>query len=165
MTVLRTERLVLRPARWSDLEPLHQIFTDPQVMRFWSRPPHTELEQTREWLGSMIESPAETSADFIIELEGETIGKAGFYRFPEVGFILAREHWRKGYAHEALSAVLDHVFETRGVDAAVADVDPRNDASLGLLKKLGFVETGRAEKTWEIGGVWADSVYLRLERR
>lgn len=164
MTVLRTERLVLRPARWSDLEPLHRIFADPVVMRFWSRPPHIELEQTRRWLASMLASDPAASADFIVEREGETIGKAGFYRLPELGFILARAHWRQGLAFEALRAILDHVFATRGLEAAEADVDPRNEASLSLLAKLGFVETGRAARTYEIDGVWTDSVYLRLPR-
>jgi ribosomal-protein-alanine N-acetyltransferase len=164
VTVLRTERLVLRPARWDDLEPLHAIFSDPIVMRYWSRPPHATMEQTREWLGSMIDSAPETSADFIVELDGCCIGKAGFFRLPEIGFILAREHWRKGLAHEALAAILDHTFEARGLEAAEADVDPRNEASLGLLKKLGFVETGRAERTYQIAGEWVDSVYLRLAR-
>lgn len=164
MTVLRTERLLLRPARWSDLEPLHRIFTDPEVMRFWSRPPHTEREQTRAWLASMIASDPATSADFIVECKGETIGKAGFFRLPEIGFILARAHWRQGLAHEALRAILDHAFATRELEAAEADVDPRNEASLGLLAKLGFVETGRAKRTYRIAGEWTDSVYLRLTR-
>jgi len=163
--VLQTERLRLRPARWTDLEPLHRIFTDAEVMRFWSRPTHSDRAQTRDWLRSMIESPPGVGADFIVELEGQTIGKAGFFRLPEIGYILAREHWRKGLAYEALSAILDHVFDTRGLEVAEADVDPRNEASLGLLKKLGFVETGRAKRTYELAGEWVDSVYLRLERR
>lgn len=165
VTTLRTERLLLRAARWDDLRPLHAIFTDPVAMRFWSRPPHVTLAQTERWLRSMIEAPPETSADFIVELDGRTIGKAGFFRFPEIGFILGRDHWRRGLAHEALQAVLDHAFVERGLEAAEADVDPRNEASLRLLEKLGFEETARAKRTYAIDGAWTDSVYLRLERR
>jgi ribosomal-protein-alanine N-acetyltransferase len=43
-------------------------------------------------------------------------------------------------------------------------VDPLNAASLGLLRKLGFRETGSATATFFVGGRWADSVYLALHR-
>jgi ribosomal-protein-alanine N-acetyltransferase len=43
-------------------------------------------------------------------------------------------------------------------------VDPNNAAALNLLRKLGFIETGRAEKTFLVGGVWYDSIYLALPR-
>jgi len=164
MTRLTTERLVLRRARADDLEALHGIFTQPIAMRFWSTPPHTDLEQTRRWLRSMIEAPPEQSEDFIVEHAGRTIGKAGFHRLPEIGYILDPACWGRGLAHEALVAVLDHVFATRAIEAAEADVDPRNGASLRLLERLGFTERGRAARTWCVGGVWCDSVYLSLPR-
>jgi RimJ/RimL family protein N-acetyltransferase len=43
-----------------------------------------------------------------------------------------------------------------------ADVDPRNLSSLALLKRNGFVETGRATGTWQIGAELCDSIYLWL---
>ena len=164
MTTLITERLVLRRASLRDLEPLHAIFTQPIAMRFWSRPPHEEIEQTREWLRSMIEAPHEESEDFILEHAGCTIGKAGFHRLPEIGFILHPDYWGRGLAREALSAILSHVFGTRVIEAAEADVDPRNELSLRLLSRLGFEETGRAARTYCVGGEWVDSVYLSLPR-
>lgn len=164
MPTLTTERLVLRPARWADLEPLHRIFTEPMAMRYWSRPTHTDVEETRAWLRSMIEATSVRSADFIVELNGQTIGKAGCFRLPEVGFILHPDHWGRGLATEALGAVIEHVFATHDVEALEADVDPRNHASLRVLTRLGFVETGRAARTYELGGEWVDSVYLSLRR-
>ena len=44
---LRTERLLLRPYRNSDMEAVFAIRSDPEVMRFWSTPPLTEREQAR----------------------------------------------------------------------------------------------------------------------
>ena len=46
----------------------------------------------------------------------------------------------------------------------MADVDPLNSRSLKALHKLGFSETHRATRTFHIGGIWADSVYLSLRR-
>ena len=92
------------------------------------------------------------------------IGKAGCWRLPEVGYILHPAAWGQGYAREALETAIAHVFAHFDVPALIADVDPRNEASLNLLARLGFVETGREERTIEVGGVWCDSVYLSLER-
>jgi RimJ/RimL family protein N-acetyltransferase len=92
------------------------------------------------------------------------IGKAGLYRFPEIGFIFNPDSWGQGFAAEALRPVLQRAFALHGLEMVEADVDPRNEASLKLLAKLGFREIGRREKTWLISGNWCDSVDLRLNR-
>ena len=160
MTTLRTERLLLRKAREEDLSAIHAILSDSRAMRFWSTPPHATLEQSRQWLAGMMAIELAEGEDFVVEHQGVVIGKAGFYRFPEVGFIFHPDHWGKGFAREALSAVLDRELASR--PEAIADVDPRNDACLKLLMRLGFVETGRESKTWLVGEEWCDSVYLSL---
>ena len=63
-----------------------------------------------------------------------------------------------------MEAIVPHLFATTEVEALTADVDPRNAASLGLLRSLGFVETGRARNTFCIADEWSDSVYLALAR-
>jgi [ribosomal protein S5]-alanine N-acetyltransferase len=163
VTILRTERLVLRRAVAEDLEALHEIMADAETMCFWSTPPHPDRETTRLWLESMIAAPPEISDDFIIELDGVAVGKLGAWRMPEIGFLLARRHWGQGYAAEALSAFVAHAFAQR-TDHLIADVDPRNAACLTLLSRAGFRETHRASRTWKVGETWCDSVYLRLDR-
>lgn len=164
VTELRTPRLTLRRARASDLDALHGILSDEETVRFWSTGPHRTLEVTRDWLDAMRASPPEVSEDFIIEHEGETVGKVGFHRLPEIGFLLRRDLWGRGLVTEAARAVIEHVFRTRDLSELQADVDPRNVGSLRVLQRLGFVETGRAERTYCIEGVWVDSVYLVLRR-
>ena len=157
-----TERLLLRPARADDLEPLHAILSDARAMAYWSSPPHQELEQTRDWLASMIAIQPSEGEDFIVEFDGRLIGKAGLWRFPEIGFIFHPDVWGRGFAREALALVLERAFDVHGLPKIDADVDPRNTASLKLLERLGFRETGRKERTWHVGGQWCDSVYLEL---
>ena len=53
-------------------------------------------------------------------------------------------------------------FGGKRFDEILADIDPRNDASLRLLKRLGFRRTGFAQRTIEVAGVWCDSIYLQL---
>lgn len=164
--ILHTARLTLRPARASDLLDMHRDFTDPRAMRYWSRPPHDSLDTTRAFLDAMIEAEADAyaSVDFIVERDGIAIGKCGAWRLPEVGFILHPDHWRQGLGHEALSAVVAHLFACRDLPFLTAEADPRNVASLGLLARFGFRETHRAARTMQWGEEWCDSVYLRLDR-
>lgn len=162
--MIETPRLLLRRARIEDLPRIHAIMSDKRAMRYWSSLPHETEERTREWLQSMIDAPAEVSEDYVIEHEGRAIGKAGCYRLPEIGFILDPDYWGRGLAREAMEAVIQHLFATRPIDKLTADVDPRNLASLGLLKRLGFRETSRAKGTWTIGDEVCDSVYLALPR-
>lgn len=164
MSELRTERLVLRSARMDDLDAFHAILSDPRATAYWSTPPHRDRAQSRDWLQSMIDIPASEGEDFVIEHDGRLIGKAGFYRFPEIGFILHPDAWGEGYAYEALGAVLARGFAAHDLARVEADVDPRNAASLRLLGRLGFCETGRASRTWKIGEEWCDSIYLALDR-
>jgi RimJ/RimL family protein N-acetyltransferase len=161
---IRTARLVLRRARESDVAPFFEMLSDPETMRYWSTPPHASIEVTRPWVMSMVDAPESASDEFVIEHEGEVVGKVGCYRLPEIGLVLRRDRWGRGLMYEAARAVIDHVWRHHDVPELRADVDPRNDASLRVLGKLGFVETHRAARTWCVGGVWTDSIYLALAR-
>ncbi|HEV2570069.1 GNAT family protein [Sphingomonas sp.] len=164
MIEIKTARLRLRPASMDDVEAFHSILSDPEAMAFWSSPPHTDMSETAAWVSAMMSIDPGEGEDFVIEQDGRVIGKAGLYRFPEIGFILHPSTWGQGFAREALKPVLDRAFSVHGLPAVEADVDPRNSASLRFLTRLGFVETGRASRTWNIGGHWCDSVYLRLDK-
>lgn len=159
---LRTKRLLLRRARLDDAPAMHAIMNDAQAMRYWSTIPHATLAETERWMESMVTVDPATSDDFIITLDGALIGKLGAWQLPEVGFLIAPQHMGKGYASEALAAF---IARRRGLGSAelIADVDPRNVASLRLLLHHGFVETGRAAGSWQIGDELCDSIYFRIE--
>lgn len=162
MVEMRTKRLLLRPASAADLSDFHEILSNQAATAFWSTPPHRDREETEAWVAGMMSIDPREGEDFAIELEGRVIGKAGLYQFPEIGFILHPDAWRKGFAQEAVGAVIERAFAVHRLPAIEADVDPRNLASLRLLDRLGFQEVRRAARTWNIGGMWCDSVYLRL---
>ncbi len=160
--LIRTARLVLRRARADDAPAMHRLMSDPRAMHYWSTLPHERLEQTEVWITSMIDVSPQESDDFIMTLEGRLIGKLGCWKLPEIGFLLDPELWGRGYASEALIAFIER-RRSLGSAELLADVDPQNHLSLRLLQRAGFVETRRAARSWHIGGVWHDSVYLRLE--
>jgi RimJ/RimL family protein N-acetyltransferase len=164
-TILHTERLVLRRPRSDDVAAMHAILRDPLAMRYWSTLPHASLAETEAWVARTIDAiNAGECDDFFVECEGLLIGKAGLWTRNEIGFLFSPTVWGKGYAREALRAVIDRAFRERGHDEIRAEADPRNERCLRLLASLGFRETGRAERTFHIGGEWSDSVYLTLSR-
>ena len=161
---IQTPRLRIRRAQPADLEPLHAILSDARAMRYWSTLPHPDLAATRAWLDDMLSAPLDESDDFVIERCGAVIGKAGCWKLPEIGYIIHPDHWGQGLALEALGAIVTHIFAAHEISAITAEVDPRNEASLRVLARLGFEETGRAQGTYEIAGEISDSVYLALRR-
>lgn len=160
--LIRTERLLMRRATMADLPAMHAILSDPVAMRYWSTPPHADLGTSEAWLRSMVEVDPAISDDFILDHAGRVIGKLGCWNYPEIGFLLSPTVWGQGLADEALRAFLDRRRGLGSPNPITADVDPRNIASLRLLQRNGFVETGRAERTWHIAGEWCDSIYLEL---
>jgi [ribosomal protein S5]-alanine N-acetyltransferase len=162
-TILRTPRLVLRRPRSDDIAAMHAILRDPLAMRYWSTLPHATIAETETWVAKTIDAIlAGDCDDFFVEHEGLLIGKAGLWHHNELGFLFSPANWGKGFAREALQAVIDRAFHQRGLAEIRAEADPRNERCLALLSRLGFRETRRAERTWHIGGEWSDSVYLSL---
>lgn len=163
--VIHTPRLVLRRVRETgDFGPMHAIMGQPRAMAYWSTPPHDSEDQTREWLANMAAIEPALGEDFIVEHEGRVIGKAGFYRFPDLGYLFDPAVWGQGFAREAVRAVIARGFDVHHLPRIQADVDPRNKASLRLLQRLGFTETHRQARTWLVGDEWCDSVYFVLTR-
>lgn len=158
---LRTTRLVLRRARMDDTAAMHRVMSDAAVMRYWSTPAHRAVNETERWMRSMVDADPATSDDYIVTLDGALIGKLGAWKLPEIGFLLARETWGRGFASEALAAFIEH-RRFAASEHLTADVDPRNKRSMLLLQRHGFVETGRASRTWLVGDEWCDSVYFEL---
>ena len=101
-----------------------------------------------------------------MELKGTEalVGDLGF-RISEdgmqgkVGYTLAREHWGKGYATEAVSRLLDHAFGALGLHRVCAVVDQENAPSAAVLERLGLRREGAfVENAWFRG--WWSSEYL-----
>ncbi len=156
-------RVTLRPFRDADAEALHPIFADPEAMRFWSTPPHATLEDTRAFVRATIAATSEGRGDDqVILFEDGVIGKAGLWDNREIGFILAPEYWGRGLAREAIGLVIARA-RSRAVTSILADVDPRNIASLIPLRRMGFIQTGEAKATMKVGDEWVDSLYLALD--
>lgn len=159
--MIRTARLVLRPARLTDLEPLHAVFSDTRAMRYWDRPAYDDISLTLRFLQGFM-AMGDGRVEYIIDCDGRCIGKAGMWRDAEIGYILHPDYWRRGLGFEALSAILPEIARQRpDLDHLTAELDPRNTASWRLLEKLGFGHLRTEKQNFLYGGYeWCDTAYF-----
>ena len=138
MQQLITERLILREFRESDYDDLFEYLSQLEDDEFEGYPGIT-YENGREHLNYRMGS----EEFYAIELKesGKVIGNIYYghrdLEAKEVGYIINKKYQRKGYASEALSAVIENGFKA-GVHRIYAECDPRNTCSWILLEKVGL---------------------------
>ena len=172
--VLSTERLTLRRIVKSDAEALFAVFSDPEVMRYWSTAPWPNITTAHEFVGAdMAAHEAGRHLRLGIALKGqaELIGTCTVFSMneackrAELGYGMARAHWGRGHMHEALLAFVEYVFRTLALHRLEADIDPRNVASAKSLERLGFKKEGHLRERWIVNGEVSDSSLYGLLRR
>ena len=153
---LVTERLDLRPPTRDDIRPMHAIVSHPDTARFLGPPDEFPAHYARVQrnAGSWFLS----GYGIFIAREragGEVIGNCGVFHTyrglgedmddgPEAGWIIGADHVGKGYAREAMEAVLAWFDATHGPQRITAMIEPGNHASFALAARLGFREFRRA---------------------
>jgi RimJ/RimL family protein N-acetyltransferase len=76
----------------------------------------------------------------------------------DIGFTIAAEHQRHGYATEAVRLLLNYLFTERGKHRIAACCDPRNAASVALLERLGVRREGHLRQSTWAKGEWTDEL-------
>ncbi len=174
LPTLTGRRIALRPLTVDDVPSLFAIFSDPEVMRYWSSPPLGEESEARQMVAD-IERGFEKRTFFQWGLcrrdDGVVIGTCTLWQLDaenlrcEIGFALGRAHWGHGYMSEALAVLLDFAFSELGLRRLEADVDPQNAASIALLERLGFRREGHLRERWLVAGKVCDSLIYGLLAR
>jgi ribosomal-protein-alanine N-acetyltransferase len=170
---LETPRTTLRALAVDDAAALFEIYSGPETMRYWSSPPHADEGRTREMIAAAQRGFEErTTLHWAIERKRDVrvLGTITLMTEPdqpraELGFILGREHWGRGYAGEAQRAVVDFAFEVLGLRRLEAEADPRNAASVRSLERLGFRQEGLLRERWIVDEEVSDSAVLALLAR
>ncbi len=171
---LETPRLLLRALRDDDAPALLGIFGNAQVMRYWSTPPWTSIEQALAFVTNSHEGFADCDAlrlGIVRRADDQLIGQctlfdiAGSSRRAEMGYSLAHAAWGHGFMDEALRALLGHGFGALDLNRVEADIDPRNSASARSLERLGFQKEGLLRERWVVAGEASDTALYGLLRR
>jgi RimJ/RimL family protein N-acetyltransferase len=171
LTTIRTERLLLREISAADVDDFFRIYSDPEVMRYWSTPPLTDLSAASRLIMETAERFKQRELlKWAIALRetNQLIGCATIFRpdfthrRAELGYLLARQHWRQGFMLEALRALLTYAFAELQLHRLEADVDPRNVASIRTLERLGFQREGYLRERWQVNGELQDALFFGL---
>lgn len=173
LPTIETERLRLRWLTPADVPALLAIFGDPEVCRYWSRPPLADLDAAaalqREIAGHFA---SRTLFQWgIAERHGDSIvgtctlaALSAEHRRAELGFALARGAWGRGYLREALPALLAFAFEELALHRIEADADPRNARSIRVLERAGFQREGYQRERYHMYGEIQDAALYGLLR-
>jgi RimJ/RimL family protein N-acetyltransferase len=143
--VLETKRLALRAPRLGDAKTVATLANDRRIAENTARIPHPyKMSDAEGFITGANKAGGE--AVFLITLRDETIvGACGVVlqeETPELGYWLGLPFWGKGYATEALHAVIDYAFTDLEHEALQAGARVTNPASRRVLEKCGFQWTG-----------------------
>lgn len=170
---LRTERLLLRPWKQSDSGDLFEYASVDGVGQMAGWEPHESVEQSRQ----IIEMFISGKKTFALEYEGKVIGSLGIEKydeekFPEfaglrcreIGFVLSKYYWGRGFMPEAVNEAVRYLFEELKLDAIFCGRFKSNLQSARVQAKCGFTRYA-LEKRETQRGTTEDGVFSILRRR
>ena len=166
---IETPRLLLRRFVMEDAEAMFTCWSsDPAVARFVNWNVHTDISQTRERIAIWLERYEQGYMNWAVECKetGELVGSIHAMNVNEVhsncevGYCYGRAHWGKGYATEALSAVLDYLLTDCEMHVVTACYRSLNPASGRVMEKAGMhQEAVLKERRFDaVTGTWCDLI-------
>ena len=171
LPTLNTSRLSLRSIRAEDVDDFYAVYSDPEVMRYWSTPPLPNREAASKLISEIHDGFGRQELikwGIALHTNDRLIGSVTIFhpdfthRRAEIGYALGRAHWRQGYMQEALGAVLNYAFVELNLHRIEADVDPRNAASVRALERFGFQREGYLRERWQVNGEIQDALFYGL---
>jgi len=168
-----TDRLIIRPISPDDSESIFAYRRDRLVNQYQGWIPEN-LEDTKAFIlhkvSSVIDVPGTWFQFALIEKnQNRLIGDIGihFLNSPdnlqaEIGCTLDKNHHKMGYATEALTVIVDFLFNRLNKHRIMASIDPRNEKSIRLVERLGFRQEGHFRKSLLINNEWVDDLVFAI---
>jgi RimJ/RimL family protein N-acetyltransferase len=167
-TKLKSARLDLRQVKLSDMENIHQLHSFPETDRFNTLGIPENREQTSaviaDWIAIHEKSPQRNFV-FVVQLKDqeEFIGLIAInsgkekFRNAEVWYKIHPAYWNKGYATEALKAILNFGFHQLNLHRMEAGCAVDNIGSIRTLEKAGMTREGRKRQVLPLSSGWTDN--------
>lgn len=147
MTILETDRLILREMNAGDAAFILDLLNQPSFIKYIGDRGVRDLDGSRDFIENRYRASYSVNGYglYTVELKetSRQIGMCGFVKRdtlpgPDIGFAFLPQYEKKGYAYESAAAVMDYGREILGFDRVLAITTIDNEASGKLLEKLGF---------------------------
>ncbi len=167
LPTLDTAQLKLRKITPADVAAIHEYASDPEVTSRTTWDVHHSLEDTRQYVNTLLQRQELGLAAIWAITEkagdGRMIGECGFRSIsPENGraelvFVLNRKFWGKGYMSEATHAVLKYAYGPMGLNRVEALVDGEDTATMRVLKRNEMRLEGTMRQAVRVRGAYRDA--------
>ena len=143
-----TERLVLRRVTPDDAHHVFSYARDPEVARFMTFPRAERVDDVIAPFLDRVQASMDADTEFHWGIrpaaESRLIGVISLMRRHglEMGYVLNRSQWGRGYVPEAAGALIDWAFDTREAWRVWATCDLENTKSVSVMRKIGMAEEG-----------------------
>ena len=145
--ILETERCLVRETTVQDVDRFYELYSDKEITQYMEplfEDREEEIEYTKSYIKNVYEFYGFGMWTIIEKTTGQVIGRAGVsyregFSLPELGFMIGKAFWRKGYAYEVCSAIAAYMYENYDMEEIQIFIEPQNTPSILLAKKLGAV--------------------------
>lgn len=172
---IHTGRLILRPAQLSDAEAAYERRRLPEVARYqdWELP-YTR-ERAEQQMAKLVEMDGPVDGDgwsltVVARDDPEQVlgdlyvGITWGGRSAEIGYTFHPDHWGRGYATEAVQAIVEWLFIEFGVGRIAASLHPDNPTSARVLEACGLVFEGLTRQSHWVGDECSDDMFYGMTR-
>ena len=165
LTVIKGERVDLKPFSLEDLEFLYTWNNDPDYVGEYEPQEQVNREELEKWL--IKEKPGQRW--YVIQTKkgwkvGQLVAREKEENTIQIGYRVTPPARIQGNCTAAVRTFVNHFFSETDVERIIAEANPRNTASIRVLEKAGFTQTSYKEKAVEINGVWMDGAVYELEK-
>lgn len=150
LTVMETERLIIRKITRKDMGVLLTLMGKPEVMYAWEH--GFEKKEVRQWLNRQLARYRKDGYGYfalVLKDGGKFIGQAGLMKnvingneAVELGYILDDAYWHNGYATEAAKMCLQYAFAELGMSEVYCSIRPENAPSIHVAEAIGMTPCG-----------------------
>ncbi|MCL2235972.1 MAG: GNAT family N-acetyltransferase [Defluviitaleaceae bacterium] len=172
MIKIETKRLIVRDYQESDLEVMHQLWSDPAIMYFLDDIMCHSIEDTAENLKNAMANADGHYFCFCDKATGAFMGSVGYTitdatplgKIVHMGYLLFPKYGGKGYTTEAVEAVIKFAFEQDDCIRITTGCHAENVASYKVMEKVGFYKEAVRIKAVYHDGVMKDRLEYAINK-
>ncbi len=165
MPRFETERLIIRPTDCRDIDKIHEMLSDEDIMKFF-----VEGTYSRDKVKEFVNRNHKKIHHYTVLLKGSNriIGKLSYNdwfmtKTKEIGWIFFRTAQGYGYCTEAAKAIIKYAFEEENIHRLVATCQPENISSKRVCEKLGMRQEGNFKQCIHYkDDIWWDELFFAI---